>query len=208
MFSTLPKLTTRAAKARLFGQQAKVIWFTGLSGAGKTTLANALEQMLCEEGYLCTILDGDALRNGINSNLGFSVEDRFENSRRVAEVAKLFVQNGIISIVATICPHELMRKNAREIIGENDFIEVYINASLDTCEKRDPKGLYQKARNGVIKNFTGISDIYEPPSSQNTFEIQTDLMNLEQAKEKLFHYILPQILPLNKKRPAKPFNFH
>lgn len=146
-------------------QRGMVIWLTGLSGAGKSTLAYALEIKLSELGCLVQVLDGDVLRNGINKNLGFSEEDRLENVRRTAEIAKLFAQSGFITICSLISPMASMRKLASDIIGEHDFVEVYVNASLETCERRDVKGLYHKARKGLITGFTGVSAPYEIPVS-------------------------------------------
>lgn len=182
---------TRTDKETILNQHAKVVWFTGLSGAGKTTIANELEKRLFERGFFCTVLDGDLLRNGVCKNLGFQTEDRFENIRRVAEIAKLFLENGIIVIVATISPQIAMRELARQIIGEADFIEVFINASLESCEKRDTKGLYQKARQGLIPKFTGISDVYETPTT--AFDLPTDKLSVDKCLEMLFNYITSKI---------------
>lgn len=143
----------------------KVIWFTGLSGAGKSTLALALKKVLQEEYALSVIvLDGDDLRSGLNRDLGFTEGDRIENIRRIAEVAKLFHQNGFVPIVATISPYRHLRQLAREVIGADRFLEIYLDASLQTCETRDVKGLYKRARNKEMPHFTGISDLYEAPA--------------------------------------------
>ena len=136
---------------------------TGLSGSGKTTIASGLERKLLENGFFAQVLDGDNIRSGINNNLGFSLEDRLENIRRIAEVAKLYLNSGIITICTFISPTIEIRKYAEDIIGSEDFLEIFVDAPLEVCEKRDVKGLYQKARNGEIKDFTGITSPYEPP---------------------------------------------
>jgi len=153
---------TRADWERLNGHRGAVIWFTGLSGSGKSTIARALEEALFERGIRCYVLDGDNIRHGLNKNLGFSPEDRQENIRRIGEVAKLFADAGLIAITAFISPYRADRDQARAISG-TDFIEVYVECALEVCESRDPKGLYQKARAGLIPEFTGISAPYEPP---------------------------------------------
>lgn len=147
----------------LFKQRPLTIWLTGLSAAGKSTLAYALERLLVEGGHPCYVLDGDNVRHGLNSNLGFSPEDRSENIRRVAEVAKLMNDAGLIVITAFISPFRADRDRARVIIGESVFQEIFVDAGLDACEERDPKGLYKKARAGQIPEFTGISSPYEAP---------------------------------------------
>ena len=153
----------RTDKEKLLGQKGIAIWFTGLSGSGKTTIAIALEKELNAKGLLTQILDGDNIRTGINNNLGFSDTDRSENIRRIAEVTKLFVNCGIITICCFVSPTEEIRNNAKSIIGENDFIEVFVNTPLEVCEQRDVKGLYAKARKGEIKDFTGINAPFEAP---------------------------------------------
>jgi len=157
------KILQRADKERLLGQKSVAIWFTGLSGSGKTTIALALEKELHSMGLLTQILDGDNVRTGINSNLGFSDADRMENIRRIAEVTKLFVQAGIITICCFVSPTAEIREAAKKIIGAGDFIEVFVNTPLEICEKRDVKGLYAKARKGEIKDFTGINAPFEAP---------------------------------------------
>ena len=156
-------LLSRADREIRLGQRGKVFWFTGLSGSGKSTLAIALELKLFEQGFHVVVLDGDNIRTGINSNLGFSEEDRTENIRRIAEIAKLFVANGQICIVSFISPMIEMRQQAKDIIGASDFVEVFIDTPLEECEARDVKGLYKKARAGEISDFTGINAPYEPP---------------------------------------------
>ena len=165
IYPIFDRMLTRADKERLLGQHGVMLWFTGLSGSGKSTLAIALERALQERGKLCRILDGDNIRTGINNNLGFSDEDRTENIRRIAEVAKLFVDTGIITLAAFISPTERMRQMARTIIGDADFKEIYVSTPVEECERRDVKGLYAKARAGLVKNFTGISAPFEAPAA-------------------------------------------
>lgn len=165
IYPIFDRMLTRADKERLLGQRGVMLWFTGLSGSGKSTLAIALERALQERGKLCRILDGDNIRTGINNNLGFSDEDRTENIRRIAEVAKLFVDTGIITLAAFISPTERMRQMARTIIGDADFKEIYVSTPVEECERRDVKGLYAKARAGLVKNFTGISAPFEAPAA-------------------------------------------
>ncbi|KAF2391011.1 MULTISPECIES: adenylyl-sulfate kinase [Pseudomonas] len=153
----------QAQRSAIKNQRPAVLWFTGLSGAGKSTIANALEQALLEHHRHTYLLDGDNLRLGLCRDLGFNDDDRAENIRRIAEVAKLFVDAGLIVVSAFISPFRRDRAMARDVIGDAYFVEVYINTSLDECERRDPKGLYGKARSGLIKNFTGIDSLYEPP---------------------------------------------
>jgi len=164
IYPIFDRMLTRTDKERLLGQRGVMLWFTGLSGSGKSTLAIALERALQERGKLCRILDGDNIRTGINNNLGFSDEDRTENIRRIAEVAKLFVDTGIITLAAFISPTERMRQMARTIIGADDFKEIYVSTPVEECERRDVKGLYAKARAGLVKNFTGISAPFEAPA--------------------------------------------
>src|SRR6187399_342383 len=156
-------IITRDERETRLGQHAKVLWFTGLSGSGKSTLAIGLERQLFDKGYNIVVLDGDNIRTGINSNLSFSPDDRVENIRRIAEVAKLFLSNGIICIVSFISPTRDMRSMAKDIIGPEDFVEVFIDTPIEICEARDVKGLYKKARAGEIQDFTGIHAPYEPP---------------------------------------------
>ena len=147
----------------LLGQEGRVLWFTGLSGSGKSTIAQGVERDLYNEGYIVQVLDGDNIRTGLNNNLGFSLEDRQENIRRIAEAAKLFAQSGIICICSFVSPTIQIREMARQIIGPADFIEIFVDTPLDECERRDVKGLYAKARAGEIKGFTGIDSPYEVP---------------------------------------------
>ena len=163
IYPIFDKMLTRDDKESLLGQRGMMIWFTGLSGSGKSTIAIALERELQQRGLLCRILDGDNIRSGINNNLGFSPEDRVENIRRIAEVGRLFVDTGIITLAAFISPTNDLRRMAARIIGEDDFMEVYVSTPLEECERRDVKGLYAKARRGEIKEFTGISAPFEVP---------------------------------------------
>ena len=163
IYPIFDKMLTRNDKESLLGQRGMMIWFTGLSGSGKSTIAIALERELQQRGLLCRILDGDNIRSGINNNLGFSPEDRVENIRRIAEVGRLFVDTGIITLASFISPTNDLRRMAARIIGEDDFMEVYVSTPLEECERRDVKGLYAKARRGEIKEFTGISAPFEAP---------------------------------------------
>ncbi len=183
---------SRDIKEKQLNQHSKIIWMTGLSGAGKTTLAYALESALHGMGYFIQTLDGDNVRTGINKNLGFSDADRYENVRRIAEVSKLFLNCGIITIASFISPTAEIREMARTIIGEEDFIEFFINAPLEVCESRDVKGLYEKARRGEIKEFTGINAPYEIPAHPG-LEIRTDLLSIEESVKKMIDFLLPLI---------------
>lgn len=182
----------RNRKRFLVRQDPHVIWLTGLSGAGKTTLAAALEREIHRKGYFTKMFDGDVIREGVNKDLGFSDEDRMENIRRTAEIAKLFVDHGLIVICSFISPTENMRKLASDIIGKERFIEVYVNCPLEVCEERDVKGLYKKARQGLIKNFTGIGSVYEAPLHP-TIEVRTDLWTVKKTAKYLMRQILPKI---------------
>lgn len=186
------RFAAREDKERRLRQKAKVIWFTGLSGAGKTTLARRLEDELSHKGYFVQLLDGDNVRTGINNNLGFNEEDRIENIRRIAEVSKLFLHCGIITINAFISPTEHIRQMATEIIGKEDFLVIFVNAPLEVCENRDVKGLYAKARRGEIPDFTGITSPFENPERAD-LEIRTDLMDIGASLDKLLEFIIPKI---------------
>jgi adenylylsulfate kinase len=153
----------REDKEKLIGQRGMCIWMTGLSGSGKTTIGNALARMLHEAGHLTQVLDGDIIRQGICRDLGFSEDDRAENIRRTAEVSRLFVHAGIITICCFISPTKALRRMAKEIIGAEDFLEIFINTPFEVCEQRDVKGLYRKARAGAIKDFTGLDAPFEAP---------------------------------------------
>ncbi len=186
------RMLTRTDREAQLGQRSVMIWFTGLSGSGKSTLAVTLERELFARGYVCRILDGDNIRSGINKNLGFSPEDREENIRRIAEVGKLFVDSGIITISAFISPTNDVRKLARDIIGEDNFMEIYVSTPIEECERRDVKGLYKKARAGVIKEFTGVSQPFEAPDSP-ALEINTQGVKLEESIERILEIVLPRI---------------
>ncbi len=185
-------ILSRQHKEILLGQKATVLWMLGLSGSGKSTLAREVEKQLHTQGYLTQLLDGDNLRTGINNNLGFSEADRLENIRRAAETAKLFLNCGVITICSFISPTREIREIARNIIGADDFLEVFINCPIEECERRDVKGLYAKARRGEIKQFTGIDAPFEEP--QNPFiEIRTDKQELSASSDQLLSAILPKI---------------
>ncbi len=188
----LPYLISRSEKEKLLKQRARVIWLTGLSGSGKTTIGTALEKELFQRHYLTEMLDGDKIRAGINNNLRFSVEDRNENIRRIAEISRLFLDSGIVVISCFISPTYQMRAMAREIIGPDDFIEVYVNSPLEVCEKRDVKGLYTKARAGEIKDFTGIDSPFDEPVTPDV-EIRTDQLSIRESVKKLLTFVLPRI---------------
>lgn len=192
IYPIFDRMLTRADKEKLLGQRGAMIWFTGLSGSGKSTIAIALERELHQRGILCRILDGDNIRSGINNNLGFSEADRIENIRRIAEVSKLFVDTGIVTIVAFISPSNDIRRMAADIIGQEDFLEVYVSTPLEECERRDVKGLYAKARRGEIKNFTGISAPFEAPAHP-ALTLDTSVLTLEESVNKLLALILPRI---------------
>ena len=169
-----------------------MIWFTGLSGSGKSTIAIALERELHKRGFLCRILDGDNIRSGINNNLGFSEADRVENIRRIAEVSKLFLDSGIITIAAFISPNNDIREMAADIIGKEDFLEIFVSTPLEECEKRDVKGLYAKARKGEIPNFTGISAPFEVPEHP-ALALDTSRISLEESVNRLLELVLPKV---------------
>ena len=165
IYPIFDRMLARADKERLLGQRGVMLWFTGLSGSGKSTVAVALERELHRRGRLCRLLDGDNIRTGINAGLGFSADDRRENIRRIAEVGKLFVDTGIITLAAFVSPTEELRTLARDIIGAADFKEIFVATPLEECERRDVKGLYARARRGEVKNFTGISAPFEAPQN-------------------------------------------
>ncbi len=185
-------ILSREKKEELLGQKGLVLWMTGLSGSGKSTLAKGLEAMLYEKGILTKLLDGDNLRTGLNKNLGFSEEAREENIRRVAETAKLFVNCGVVTICSFVSPTIGIREMAKTIIGPDDFYEVYVNASFETCAERDVKGLYKKAMNGEIKDFTGLDAPFEPSVSP-FIELNTENESVEKSLDRLFRAVLPVI---------------
>lgn len=177
----------REHREKLLNQKAVLLWFTGLSGSGKSTVASLLEKRLHEMGKLTYLLDGDNVRHGLNSDLGFSEEDRIENIRRVGEVSKLIVDAGVITISTFISPFKEDRENVRKLLGK-DFIEVFTDCPLEVCEKRDPKGIYKKARKGEIKNFTGIDSPYEKPENPE-ITVSTHLNSLEECVELIISYL-------------------
>ena len=186
------RMMTRADKEQLLHQRGMMIWFTGLSGSGKSTIALGVERELHERGLLCRILDGDNIRSGINAGLGFSAEDRRENIRRIAEVGKLFVDTGIITLAAFVSPTNEYREMARKIIGNDDFFEVYVSTPLEECERRDVKGLYARARRGEVKDFTGISAPFEAPEHP-ALDIDTSKQPLETSVRQVVELILKVI---------------
>lgn len=188
IYPIFDQMLSRSDKEKLLGQKGVMLWFTGLSGSGKSTVAIALERALQKRGLLCRILDGDNIRSGINKGLGFTAEDRRENIRRIAEVAKLFVDTGIITIAAFISPSNDLRRMASDIIGAEDFKEVYISTPLEVCEARDVKGLYAKARRGEIKNFTGISAPFEVPEHP-ALSIDTSKVSLEDSVKQILTFL-------------------
>lgn len=185
-------LMQRGEKENFLNQSAKIIWLTGFSGSGKSTIAKGLENYLFNRGYFVQVLDGDNIRMGVSNNLGFSQEDRQENIRRISEVAKLFLDAGIITICSFVSPTKAIRQIPKGIVGADDFIEVFVNAPLEICEKRDVKGLYKKARSGEIKEFTGISSPFEAPE-QPDFVANTANQSPQETVEAVAKFILPKI---------------
>lgn len=190
---TFETLLGRGEKESLLHQRSRVIWLYGLSGSGKSTLANALERSLHAEGYATQLLDGDNVRSGLTGDLGFSDADRRENIRRVAEVARLFLDAGVVTLVSLITPRREFREMARSIVGPEDFIEIYVECSYATCARRDVKGLYAKARGGGVSAFTGKDSAFEPPSGEAALTISTDGMGVEESLAVLSGYIKPRI---------------
>ena len=182
----------RHDKETLLKQKGLAIWMCGLSGSGKSTIANAAERVLHQQGRFTIILDGDNLRTGLNTNLGFSDEDRLENIRRIAETAKILVENGIIVFISAITPRGELRDLTRGIVGERNLFEIYVKASYEACEKRDVKGLYAKASRGEIEHFTGKDGSFEPPATPD-LTIDTESLSVEEAAIELLEAILPKI---------------
>jgi len=189
--TTFDQILSRDQKEALLEQKGIAVWLTGFSGSGKTTIAANVEKKLYEKGFLTQVLDGDNIRSGINNNLGFSEDDREENIRRIAEVVKLFVNCGIITLASFVSPTIKIREKAKKIIGD-DFNEVYIATSIEECENRDVKGLYEKARKGEIKNFTGIDSPYERPLHPDLI-IETENKTVEESSQVLFDYIVNKL---------------
>jgi adenylyl-sulfate kinase len=183
-----PHKIGKAERSRRNGQKPCVLWFTGLSGSGKSTISDALEVRLHEMGFLSYLLDGDNVRHGLNKDLGFSDVDRVENIRRIAEVSKLFVDAGLIVLTAFISPFRADREGARAIMGADEFVEIHLDTPLAVCELRDPKGLYRKARAGEILNFTGIDSVYEPPEHPE-IRLDTSLHTVSEGVEHLVSYL-------------------
>ncbi|HEX9784897.1 MAG TPA: adenylyl-sulfate kinase [Opitutaceae bacterium] len=191
LFPTDHLLRSRTERERLLGQRALVVWMSGLSGSGKTTLANALDRRLAADGFHSFVLDGDNVRSGLNSGLGFSDHDRRENIRRVAEVSKLFVQSGMIVINAFITPREELREMARTIIGGGDLLEVYVEASYETCAQRDPKGLYARVQKNAVNSFTGRDSAFEAPAHADLV-LHTESETPAESLERLYQLIRPR----------------
>ena len=185
------RMLGRADKEALLKQRSVVFWLYGLSGSGKSTIANAFERELNKAGYMTQILDGDNIRSGLNANLGFSDADRAENIRLIGEVAKLYLNSGVITITSFICPTRELRQLARSVVGEEDFIEVFVKASYETCAGRDPKGLYKKAEAGKIANFTGKDSAFEEPAEgDSVLVLDTEAASVEQSVQVLLEQLL------------------
>lgn len=189
IYPIFEKMMSRQDKESLLGQKGIMIWMTGLSGSGKSTIALGVERELHKRGILCRILDGDNIRAGINNNLRFSEEDRRENIRRIAEIGKLFIETGIVTIACFVSPTNELRQMARDIIGKDDFREVYVSTPLEECERRDVKGLYARARRGEVKDFTGISAPFEAPTSPDLC-LDTSQMTLKAEVEAVLELIM------------------
>ncbi|MDP7422568.1 MAG: adenylyl-sulfate kinase [bacterium] len=179
---------TKERRYEVTGHKACILWFTGLSGSGKSTLANAVEESLHREGRLTYLLDGDNIRHGLNRDLGFSTEDRMENIRRIGEVARLFCDAGLIVLTSFISPFQKDRDQVRSLVERGEFVEIFVTCSLDTCEKRDPKGMYKKARAGEIREFTGIDSPYEEPENPEIV-INTEEQTVEDSLDKIITYL-------------------
>jgi adenylylsulfate kinase len=179
---------TRLDRERAHGHRAVIVWLTGLSASGKSSIAHRLEQRLTERSAIAYVLDGDNVRHGVSSDLGFSPEDRMENIRRIGEVAKLFVDSGVIVLCAFISPLRVQRQRVRELVSKDDFVEVYVRASLAVCEERDPRGLYKKARAGQILDFTGVSAPYEPPEHSEV-TVDTEHQSIDESTDQVLAYL-------------------
>lgn len=186
------RLLQRAERERANGHRSAVVWLTGLSGSGKSTIAAAVERQLFERGVYAQVLDGDNVRNGLNKNLGFSLEDRRENTRRVAEVARLFAQSGALVLCSFVSPTRKMRGLVAEIVGKDDYLEVFVDTPLNICEDRDVKGLYAKARAGEIREFTGIDSPYEAPQ-QPFLTLKTENLSVDEAARRLIEALQPRL---------------
>lgn len=179
---------TREERCKLNGHKGAILWFTGLSACGKSTIANHVDYLLYQSGKRSAVLDGDNIRMGLNKNLGFSADDRAENIRRIGEVAKLFAHSGVLTLTAFISPYRADRDKVRALMQPGEFIEIYVNASLETCEQRDPKGLYKKARAGEIKGFTGIDDPYEAPEKPELV-LDSNNKGIEELSQEVIAYL-------------------
>lgn len=179
---------SKEARCRLNGHKGVVLWFTGLSAAGKSSIANTVDHKLHAMGKHTVVLDGDNVRHGLNKTLGFSAEDRAENIRRIGEVAKILCDVGVLALTAFISPYKVDRDNARKMLGDGEFVEVYVKASLETCEARDPKGLYKKARRGEIRGFTGIDDPYESPENAELI-LDSDSKGIDELADEVIAYL-------------------
>jgi len=189
-------MITKEVRQNSNEHKSLVVWFTGLPCSGKSTLAEDLEKKLFKDGVKTYILDGDNVRKGLNSNLGFSPEDREENIRRLGEVSKLFVDAGVVAITAFISPYRKDRDLARTLVGKDEFIEVFVKCPVEVCEQRDVKGMYKKAKEGVIKEFTGVSAPYEEPINPEIV-VETDKMSIEECVDKIYFYLLSALYPVN-----------
>ena len=192
IYPVYDKMLSRADREKKLRQRARVIWLFGLSGSGKSTLTTALEHRLHNDGFVTSLLDGDNLRDGLNRGLGFTDSDREENIRRVAEVSKLFLQSGLVCLNSFITPKESLRQLARQIIGAENLLEIYIECSLETCQKRDVKGLYRKAQEGLVPHFTGKESAFEPPVHAH-LTLNTETTPLEESLETLHRFVLGHI---------------
>ena len=186
------RLLARSDREKVTRQRSKVIWLCGLSGSGKSTLAENLEKRLYAAGNLAYVLDGDNIRKGLNSGLGFSDEDRKENIRRLAEVSKILVDAGLVTINSFITPTEELRSLARSVIGKDDLVEVYVKASFETCQNRDVKGLYAKAEKGLVPSFTGKDSGFEAPETSDLI-IDTESLSIDESSDKLFDFVIDRI---------------
>ena len=186
--------TTKSQREQLHGHKAYLLWFTGLSGSGKSTLANLVEMELYKEGLSTYILDGDNVRQGINKDLSFTPQDRSENIRRIAEISNLMLESGVLTLAAFVSPYIKDREAVKQIVGQDNFIEIFVNTSLEECERRDVKGLYKKARSGEIKNMTGVSAPYEAPVNPD-LEVITDGQSIEESVEIIINFINKKLKP-------------
>ena len=179
----------RGDRNKAYGHKSGVVWFTGLSASGKSTIAHTLEKILFEKGIKVYVFDGDNIRHGLNSDLGFSPEDRRENLRRIAEVSKLFVDAGLIVLACFVSPYRKDREYIKQIIGKEDFIEIYVKCPVEVCEKRDPKGFYKKAKAGIIKGYTGVDAPYEEPENPDLI-IESDKLSPEESAKKVYEFLV------------------